>query len=197
MRKTLATLVIGAVAAVGITAGAAALAPTAATAQEDGVVEETAGPLEDILGELVAEGIVSQDQADIVGERIRAAAPFHRMGHHRSAHLEVVAELLDMEAADVAEALRDGQSIADLAGDDTQSVIDALVTEATERLTTAVDDGRLTQEEADEKLGEITQRITNMVNGERPEGFDGRRGPGPRGGGFFGPPVEEASSTNA
>ena len=169
MRKTLATLVIGAVAAVGITAGAAALAPTAATAQEDGVVEETAGPLEDILGELVAEGIVSQDQADIVGERIRAAAPFHRMGHHRSAHLEVVAELLDMEAADVAEALRDGQSIADLAGDDTQSVIDALVTEATDRLTTAVDDGRLTQEEADEKLGEVTQRITNMVNGERPE----------------------------
>jgi len=197
MRKAFATLVIGAVAAVGITAGAAALTPTAATAQEDGVVEETAGPLEDLLGELVTEGVITQDQADLVGERIRAAGPFHRMGHHRGAHLEVVAELLGMEATDVAEALRDGQSIADLAGDDTQSVIDALVTEATERLTAAVDDGRLIQEEADEKLDEITQRITNMVNGERPEGFDGRRRPGPRGGGFFGPPTENASSTNA
>ena len=197
MRKTFATLVIGAVAAVGITAGAAALAPTAATAQYDGIVQEAAGPLEDILGELVTEGVISQDQADIVGERIRAAGPFHRMGHQRGAHLEVVAELLGMEAADVAEALRDGQSIADLAGDETQSVIDALVTEATERLTTAVDDGRLTQEEADGKLGEIAERITNMVNGERPEGFDGRRGPGPRGGGFFGPPADEVSSTNA
>jgi polyhydroxyalkanoate synthesis regulator phasin len=195
MRKALATLVIGAVAAVGITVGAATLTPTAATAQEDVVAAEGAGPLEEILGELVTEGVISQDQADAVAERIREAGPFHRAGHRRGAHLETVADLLDMEPAELGEALRDGQSIADLAGDDTQSVIDALVAEATERLDQAVADEKLTQDEADDKLAEITQRITDMVNGERPEDGRGRPGHGPRGGGFFG--QQEGATTNA
>lgn len=196
MRKALATLTIGLVAAVGVTAGAAVLTPTAATAQEAGVAEETVGPLEQVLGELVAEGVISQDQADTVAERIREAAPFHRNNHHRGAHLETVAELLGMETADLAEALRDGRSIAELAGEDTQSVIDALVAEASDRLATAVDNERITQDEADEKLADVTQRITDMVNGERPEAPEGRRGFGPRGGGFFGPPTEDAAGTS-
>jgi hypothetical protein len=195
MRKALATLVIGAVAAVGITVGAATLTPTAATAQEDAVVEEGAGPLEEILGELVTEGVISQDQADAVAERIREAGPFHGAGHRHGAHLGTVADLLDMEPADLVEALRDGQSIADLAGNETQSVIDALVAEATERLDQAVVDEKLTQGEADEKLVEISQRITDMVNGERPEDGRGRPDHGPRGGGFFG--QQEGAPTNA
>ena len=195
MRKALATLVIGAVAAVGITVGAATLTPTAATAQEDVVVEEGAGPLEEILGELVTEGVISQDQADAVAERIREAGPFHGAGHRHGAHLGTVADLLDMEPADLVEALRDGQSIADLAGNETQSVIDALVAEATERLDQAVADEKLTQGEADEKLVEISQRITNMVNGEGPEDGRGRPDHGPRGGGFFG--QQEGATTNA
>ena len=196
MRKALATLVIGAVAAVGITVGAATLTPTAATAQEEVVVEQGAGPLEEILGELVTEGVISQDQADAVAERIREAGPFHRAGHRRGAHLETVADLLDMEPADLTEALRDGQSIADLAGGETQSVIEALVAQATDRLDQAVADEKLTQDEADNKLVEITQRITDMVNGERPEDGRGRPDHGPRGSsGFFGQP--EGSTTNA
>lgn len=195
MRKALATLVIGAVAAVGITVGAATLTPTAATAQEDAVVEEGAGPLEEILGELVTEGVISQDQADAVAERIREAGPFHGAGHRHGAHLGTVADLLDMEPADLVEALRDGQSIADLAGNETQSVIDALVAEATERLDQAVADEKLTQGEADEKFVEISQRITDMVNGERPEDGRGRPDHGPRGGGFFG--QQEGAPTNA
>ena len=87
MRKALATLVIGAVAAVGITVGAATLTPTAATAQEEVVVEEGAGPLEEILGELVTEGVISQDQSDAVYERISEAGPFDRAGHRQCYHL--------------------------------------------------------------------------------------------------------------
>ena len=203
MRKTLATLVAGAVAAVGISAGAVLLAPTTAIAQEESVSEETVPtPLADILGELVDEGVINQDQADAVAERLaERAGDFGRRGHRvGGGHLELVAELLDMEIEDLADALRDGQSIADLAGDETDAVIEALVAEATERLDEAVADERFTQDEADERLVDITQRITDMVNGEleRPEGF-GRMGPrgGHGGGSFFGPPAEDAASTNA
>ncbi|MFW2340516.1 MAG: hypothetical protein ACN4GK_10730 [Acidimicrobiia bacterium] len=188
MRKALATTVIGAMAAIGITAGAVVLAPTSVDAQEETVVEDATGPLEEVLGQLVEEGVINQEQADIVGERIRENAQFRPHRQHRLGHLGTVADLLDVELSELGESLRDGQSIADLAGDQTSAVIDALVSEATDHINDAVDSGRLTQEEADEKLADLSQRITDMVNGERPEGFADRRGPGPRGGGFLGSP---------
>ncbi|MDH5374110.1 MAG: hypothetical protein OEX97_14290 [Acidimicrobiia bacterium] len=196
MRKTLATIVAGAIAAVGITAGAAFLTPDTASAQEEVVVHETAGPLETVLGDLVTEGVISQAQADAVAEKLREHGGPGRFGHHqRAGHLETVADLLEMEVADLAEALRGGQSIADLAGADTQAIIDALVAEATERLNTAVDDERITQDAADEKLANLAQRVTDMVNGERPERFEGRRGPGPMGGAFE-PPIDGEGAMN-
>jgi len=51
-----------------------------------------------------------------------------------------------------------------------QAVVDALVADATARLDEAVANGRLTQEEADEKKAELQERITARVNGEWPEG---------------------------
>ncbi len=202
MRKTLATLVAGAVAAIGISAGAAVLAPTTAVAQEDAAVEQTPGTLEGVLGELVEEGVITQEQADVVADRIREQGPLNGFGDRRGGggHLETVAGLLDMDIADLVKALRDGQSIADLAGTEgTATVIEALVAEATDRLNTAVAEERLTQDEADEKLAEIAQRITDMVNGELPEGFEGPRGMGPRGGGHFGPHSDrvDAADTSA
>lgn len=200
MRKTLATLVVGAVAAIGISAGAAVLAPTKAVAQEDATVEQTTSTLEGVLGELVEEGVITQEQANVVADRIREQGPLNGFGHRRGGggHLETVADLLEMDLADLVEALRDGQSIADLAGiEETATVIDALVAEATGRLNTAVADESITQDEADEKLAEVTQRITDMVNGELPEGSEGPRGMGPRGGGHFGPHSDPAADTSA
>ena len=45
-----------------------------------------------------------------------------------------------------------------------------MVAEAQDHLAEGVAEGRLTQEEADEKLAEITERITDVVNNGRPEG---------------------------
>ena len=53
-----------------------------------------------------------------------------------------------------------------------QTVIDTLVNAAKEHLDEAVANGRLTQEEADAKLAEITERITEMVNTARPADDD-------------------------
>ena len=165
MRKALAATVIGAMAAIGITAGAVFLAPTSVDAQEETATESTTGPLDEVLSELVEEGVITQDQADIVGERIRANAPLRSHRQHRVGHLETVAELLDLEVSELVEGLRDGQSIADLAGDQTSAIIDALVSEATDHINAAVENDRLSQEEADEKLADLDERITDMVNG--------------------------------
>ena len=59
-----------------------------------------------------------------------------------------------------------------------QTVIDAMVAEAKTRLDEKVAAGELTQEEADQKLAELTERITDSVNNGMPARGD--HGPGGR-----------------
>lgn len=139
--------------------------------------------LRDELQALVDDGTLTAEQADAVAAHLAAQMPERRggpggpghhgrgPGRHPGMDGEVVAELLGIDAVELRAALRDGQSIADLAeanGVDVQTVIDALVDEAEGHLDLAVEDGRLTEAEADERLADITERITDRVNGERP-----------------------------
>lgn len=86
---------------------------------------------------------------------------------------EVVAAILGIEVHDLRSSLRDGSSIADIAGEvgvDVQRVIDALVAEMAAHLDLAVEHGRLTADEAATRRSEITERITVMVDRSRPGG---------------------------
>lgn len=134
----------------------------------------------EILAPLVADGTITQDQADAVVAELDDAwpaggsgggpGPDGRRGGRGGGHwvsVEAVAEAIGVEAAELREQLGDGATLAEIAtanGVEPQVVIDALVAEVTERLTTAVGSGRLTQEEADERLAEATERITELVN---------------------------------
>jgi 3-hydroxyacyl-CoA dehydrogenase len=113
-------------------------------------------------------------------------------------HLDVVAEVLGMTTDEVREALASGQTIAELAeaqGVPLQDVADALVAAEAERLQQAVEDGRLTQEEADESLALMEQNVLeHLESGERgpggpggPCGTGGHGGPGREEGGKRGP----------
>ena len=97
--------------------------------------------------------------------------------------LTVLAEALGMTADEVAEALRGGQTVADLAGDKADEVIDALVQNATEQIQAKVADGSLDQDKADEMIASLEEKITAFVNGEHPEGIErgGKGRFGPRG----------------
>ena len=69
-------------------------------------------------------------------------------------------------------ALEGGQTIAEVAaekGVDVQTVIDAMVAGMKTHLDEEVASGEHTQEEADEKLAEATERITDSVNNGMPE----------------------------
>ena len=131
-----------------------------------------------MLQELVDDGTLTSEQADTVATFLvenRPERPGGFPGRHGRWHVGIesgeIAELFGLEPEELRDLLRDGQSLADIAtaqGVDVQTVIDTLVNAAKEHLDEAVANGRLTQEEADAKLAELTERITERVNTARP-----------------------------
>jgi hypothetical protein len=101
---------------------------------------------------------------------------------HFGAGLDAAAEAIGITSEELRAALRDGSTIAEVAEAndvDVQTVIDALVADAEAHLDEAVEDGRLTEEEAAERKADVADRIEAMVNGEHRDGPFG--GPPPAG----------------
>jgi hypothetical protein len=159
------------------------------TATDDAGADPTApqaepgAGLRELLQPLVDDGTITAAQADTVADYLVANRPERGDGGRGGEHGpggrrggpgfdgEVVAGLLGIDVDALRTELRDGKTIAAIAteqGVDVQSVIDALVAEAKTHLDLSVTNGRLTQEEADAKLIEVTERITDGVNNGRP-----------------------------
>ena len=97
---------------------------------------------------------------------------------------ETVSETLGLTADELKAARDAGQSLADLAiaqGVEVDILVQAIVDDIESHLTEHVSQGDLTQDEADAKLAEAEQRVTERVNTAPGEG-EFERGPGgPRG----------------
>lgn len=223
MKKSLASITVAA-SLLGGAGGAIVFAPNLVSAQTEAdttteaEVDTTAGTdtttapergawLAEVLDGLVADGTLTADQADAVADAIAEARPERGEGHwgrgHRGEGLEELTDLLGLEPAEIAEALRSGESLADIAtaqGVDPQEVIDAMVERVAEHLDEAVADGRIDEDAAAERLAEMTERLTDRVNGELD--FEGRggfgrfgdRGDRQFGGGPFGGPFGDGSA---
>lgn len=137
------------------------------------------GWLADAIEELVADGTLTPAQADAVEDAIMAArpdAPFGRehrsdrgpgwFARHARIHLGDVAAVIGIGEDDLLDALREGQTIAEVAsanGVASQTVVDALVADVEERLSDLVDDGELDAADAAERLEAATERIAEVV----------------------------------
>ena len=188
--KTLATAAIASTLG-GALAGATLLAPGFAGAQDDpdtpDAVEETVRPeagdrIAAALQGLVDDGTITPAQLDAVVTTLVEALPERGPRGH--------AELLGLERSELREAIAGGQTLADVAaaqGVDTQELVDALVDAAEERVATALENGRIDQERADEILADATEKAEDLVNGDLE--FEGRGHRGLRGG-FGGPHAE-------
>jgi hypothetical protein len=159
--------------------------------------------LETRLAEAVANGKITQEQADTILSNAPArideflAAPASDLGKGMKrgfggiAHnvLATVAGVLGTDEETLKTQLREGSTIADIAGGQTQAVIDALVAEANARIDAALADGKITQEQADQMKANTVERITTFVNEGGPFGRGGHRGgPGGEMRGFRGMP---------
>jgi len=200
MRKKLAAagltagLAVGGVAGFAFTGGAGFVGAqgdeTTTTVPKSGSDEarpDRSERIAEILKPLVDDGTLTQEQADKVSDALIAARPEGGFGHHgRGGHgfgkgigLDAAAEALGITADELKTELRDGKTVKELAeekGVELSKVTDALVAAANERIDQAVENGRISEERAEEMKGNVSERITAFVNGERPEGGFGRPG---------------------
>ncbi len=130
---------------------------------------------------LVEDGVITQEQADDLAS-VREAIQTNRE-EMRAEKQQAIADALGISVDDLEAAKEEGTSLADLAGDNVSALVDLFTEQATERINEGVADGRLTEEQADEKLEGLTERIESRL--ENGGGFgnrgEGRRGHGRRG----------------
>lgn len=178
--------------------GLSSAAPTTEVSPPAAVVQQLEGDdalstpdpgerLRETLQALVDDGTITAEQADAVAAHLienrpeRGDGPGHgRGGPGRGLGAEVLSELLGLDADDIKEQLRDGATLAEIAeaqGVEVSAVVDALVGELEDKVAAGVEDGRLDQAAADEKLAEAEARITDLVENGRPDRGEGR-GPG-------------------
>ncbi len=185
--------VAGGITGVALTSGAAATTdPTTSTttvpkgasgaSKSDRAAKRTER-LKEILQPLVDAGTITEAQRDAVVGRLADVAGSMGRGHRgdRAGHLgggallDTAAKALGISADDLRTALREGKSIAEVAtskGVDVNKVIDALVAERTEALSSRqLPEGVTKPTEA-----QIRERVTALVNGEVPMGRRGHRG---------------------
>jgi ribosomal protein S20 len=121
--------------------------------------------------------------------------PAEEGGRRRGCHgasLDAAAQALNLSEEDLRERLRDGKTLAQVAQEqnvDVQTVIDAMVAEATARIDEEVQEGDLTADEANERKANLEERITRLVN----EGPQRPSGPGPGGPRGHGPKLDAAA----
>ncbi|MFZ4669292.1 MAG: hypothetical protein ACOYML_08335 [Microthrixaceae bacterium] len=171
------------------------VAPAAPAAPDGQNRPDPSARIGETLAPLVANGTITQAQADAVTQALVAAMP--KGGprgdhggpggeHGRRPGLAAAAKALNVTEDELRTALQGGKTLAQVAqekGVDVQVVIDALVNEARTHFADEVKNGELTQEQADQRLAKVTERITDMVNNGGPKGGPG----GERGGRPGGP----------
>ena len=193
MRKRSSALILSGILATGAV-GAVAITPASAITS-DNVVASRLAHIKSALSGLVSDGTLTQSQADKVASTLDSKLPKHQMGRPGGhggpgGHVgwmgmaetrDAAAKALGLTPEKLRTALQSGKSLADVAKDQKVSVdslVKAMVTATEGRLATAVKNGILTQAKADKMKSSLTERITDRVNGVRPDGGPGH---GPRG----------------
>lgn len=133
------------------------------------------------------------------GEEIDDAARAERRAERQAQREEnrrEIAELLGVDVETLQEAVSEAGNLADVAeanGVETAAVVDLIVEQKTDRIDAAVENGRITAEEAAEKSAELAERVQTRVEEGRPERGDGEG----RRGGFGGRGGQQASDGDA
>jgi len=173
---------IAAVAVAAAVAGGGAaflVAPAVSSAQETDAPSDTTDDSQVPGGEL-PEGETPEGMpgAPSGSESGAACAPGPGGPEGRGPGLEAAAEAIGIDVDALMTELQGGTTLAEVAaanGVSVDDVVAAMVADGEEHLVAAVEEGRLSQEEADEIAAELPERIAEMVENGPPAG-------GPQGG---------------
>jgi ribosomal protein S20 len=198
-------LVAAGLAAAGLAGGSvavAALAPFGTAGAQEGASTTTsppssqgapapeppkrAGLLDQTLKSLVDDGTITQAQADAITSRLQDNAQKLReelgprlgpIGKGLGQSLDKIAQVIGITVDDLEAQLKQGKTLAEIAGDKKQDLITALTDAANARIDKAVADGHLSAEKAATLESQVTERITRLVEQGLPGRHGLRRGP--------------------
>jgi polyhydroxyalkanoate synthesis regulator phasin len=131
-----------------------------------------AGRVAEVLAGLVSKGTITQQQADAVGEAITDSWEQERAEREadraaRRAEVDALLQrTLGMDSEAVREQIQGGKTLREVAGDSADELAAGMVDLLGERLDTAVKDGRITQDQAEETLSRAKARADAWVAGE-------------------------------
>ncbi len=132
------------------------------------------------INQAVADGKMTQERADQLISRLPEAYTAAVNGEFRERAMgarvaagvvQLAADQTGLSVQEIRQQLRDGQTLADVLtanGVDVNAFIDTAVSEVQERLAQAVENGRITQEQADERVEEFRERLTERINNPAP-----------------------------
>ncbi|MCZ2828884.1 hypothetical protein O2W14_08580 [Modestobacter sp. VKM Ac-2986] len=181
-RKLIVATTAGVLALGGVAVAVPALADTGTSGQS------AVGRIAEALSGLVSDGSLTQEQADEVATTLTEAG----IGGHGShgghggpgggrPDLGAAASALGMTEEELRTALDvEGTSLADVAGQQgvaVDTVVDALVAAVQADVAEHVQDGDLTQAQADERLADLEARVTERVESDSWGPGRGRGGP--------------------
>lgn len=131
----------------------------------------------EMIDEAVADGRITQERADELKARIEENGPLFFGPHGGGPHggpcgaarfgVRAAAEVLDVEVQEVVEALQSGQSLAEFAEAQGMSAEDfkaAMLDQVRTRLDALVEDGKLTQDQADARFERFSENVDTIIN---------------------------------
>jgi hypothetical protein len=149
----------------------------------ENVVNRAVADATEQINAAVAESRLTQEQADewiasletVFTDAVNGEFPA-RVGRpiqHLAARglVRQVAEATGLEIGEVVEQFRAGSTLAEVltaGGVDVDTFTQDVLSRASERLSQAVANGRITQEQADEMIARLTERLPELLNASRP-----------------------------
>ena len=173
-KKKLAAIVMIGALSIGSASGAFA---------DEGHTQGVPPQVESVLSQLVTKGTINQGQSDAIVAALKAAAPMKvagakgmkmgkggpmvGFGKNSAAREAVITSTLGITAADLKAARQAGKSLATLAGDKKDALINALVNYDTTQIDAAVTAGTLTASQATNLKANLKNHVTKEVESVR------------------------------
>ncbi len=170
MNKKLIAAIATAAIALTVSGGAAASA-------DDQMGRKGGERITSLLSTLVANGTITQSQADAITKAAEAArvAGKAKFDKDRAALDSIITSTLGISLDTLKTRMKAGETLSAIAGDKKDALINALIAEINKQIDAAVSAGKLTAAQATAQKAKTGERVNDMVNKLKPMGHKGSK----------------------